>query len=98
MRWANLPFAIDGKSVLVVGTRFSHDQKRSLEKLTTKLKGIGITVLEDQGQYGGGPLTYRLTQLARKLQSMTILEITLSRHFAEDHERVAEILEAFTIL
>ncbi|MGY5858761.1 MAG: hypothetical protein RTU63_05290 [Candidatus Thorarchaeota archaeon] len=98
LRWANLPPAIDGKSVLVVGKRFSYDQKGSLKKLYNRFKEIGITVLEDQGQFGGGPLTFRLMQLARKLQSMTILEITLSRHFAENHKRVADILESFTIL
>ncbi len=98
LRWANLPSVIDGKSVLVVGNRFNYDQRGSLKKLYNKFKEIGITIHEDQGQFGGGPLTFRLTHLARKLQSMTILEITLSRHFAADHKRVAEILESFTIL
>ncbi|MHA1135548.1 MAG: hypothetical protein ACTSSE_03600 [Candidatus Thorarchaeota archaeon] len=98
LRWVNLPSVIDGKNVLVVGKRFIRDHKGSLMNLYKKFKELGITVLEDQGQFGGGPLTFRLTHLARKLQNMTILEITLSRHFAEDHSRVAEILESFTIL
>ncbi|TFG98140.1 hypothetical protein E4H12_06905 [Candidatus Thorarchaeota archaeon] len=98
LRWANLQSVIDGENVLVVGKRFSYGEKVSLNKLYNRFKEIGITILEDQGEFGGGPLTFRLTQLARKLQNMTILEVTLSRHFAEDYERVAEILESFTIL
>lgn len=98
LRWANLPSVIDGKNVLVIGKRYIHDQNGSLKKLYNRFNEIGFQVLEDQGQFGGGPLTFRLTQLAQKLQTMSILEITLSRHFAEDHKKVAEILESFTVL
>ncbi len=69
-----------------------------MKKLQTRFEEIGFQVLEDVGQFGGGPLTYRLTELARKLGNMTVLEITLSHCIAENHDRVAEILESLTIL
>ena len=98
LRWANLPSVIDGENKVVIGKRFYYDKKDSLKKLYTKFKEVGIDYHEDSGEFGGGLLAFKLTHLARKIQTITVLEITLSRHFAEDYERVAEILEAITIL
>lgn len=98
LRWANLPSAIDGKDVLVVGKRFIYDKMGALKKLYNRFNEMDVKILEDQGEFGGGPLTFRLTQLARNLQNMTIIEVTLSRHFAEDSEMVSKILESFTLL
>ncbi len=98
LRWANLPSIVDDSNVVVIGKRFHYRKKRDLKKLQTRFEEIGFQVLEDVGQFGGGPLTYRLTELARKLGNMTVLEITLSHCIAENHDRVAEILESLTIL
>jgi len=98
LRWANLPDVIDDLNVLVIGTRFQYGQKDALKKLYSRLKEADIQILEDRGEFGGGPLTHRLTELARKHRNITVLEITLSRRFAEDKERVANILESLTIL
>ena len=98
LRWANLPSVIDDPYIVVIGKRFYYDQKDALKQLNNRFKQMGIKFLQDNGQFGGGPLTYRLTELARKLENMSVFEITLSRSFAENHERVAEILESFTIL
>ncbi len=98
LRWANLPSIVDDTNLVVIGKRFHYRKKRDLKKLQTRFEEIGFQVLEDVGQFGGGPLTYRLTELARKLGNMTVLEITLSHCIAENHDRVAEILESLTIL
>ncbi len=98
LRWANLSTIVDGINVLVIGNRFRYSRKETMKKLHNQFKDFDFEILEDVGQFGGGPLTYRLTELARKLGNMTVLEITLSRHLAEDHERVANILESLTIL
>lgn len=98
LRWANLPSIVDDANVVVIGKRFHHSKKGDLKKLHIRFKDLGFQVLEDAGQFGGGPLTYRLTELARKLGNMTVLEITLSHCIAENHDRVAEILESLTIL
>ncbi len=98
LRWANLPSVVDGINVLVIGNRFHYRKEETMKKLNIRFKELDFHVLEDVGQFGGGPLTYRLTELARKLRNMIVLEITLSRGFAEDHERVANILESLTIL
>lgn len=98
LRWANLPSIVDDTNMVVIGKRFQYIEKGDLKKLKIRFKELGFQVLEDVGQFGGGPLTYRLTELARKLGNMTVLEITLSHCIAENHDRVAEILESLTIL
>jgi len=98
LRWANFPSIVDDTSVVVLGKRFNYGKEGDLKKLHMRFEDLGFQVLEDVGQFGGGPLTYRLTELARKQGNMTVLEITLSHCIAEDHDRVAEILESLTIL
>jgi len=98
LRWANLPSVIDGSNVIVIGTRFLHSQKNTLKTLYNRFQEDGFQILEDRGEYGGGPLTYKLTEFARKLGNITVVEITLSRHFAENHDSVAKILESLTFL
>ncbi len=98
LRWANLPSIINDANVVVIGKRYSYRKKEALQKLSSRIEELGFQILEDEGQFGGGPLTYRLTELARKRRNMTVLEITLSQRLAENHDRVAEILESLTIL
>jgi len=98
LRWANLPSIVDDANVVVIGKRFHYRKEGDLKKLHTRFEELDFQVLEDVGQFGGGPLTYRLTKLARKLGNMTVLEITLSHCAAKNHDRVAEILESLTIL
>ncbi len=98
LRWANLPSIINDTNVVVIGNRYNYRKKEALKKLHIRFKELGLQVLEDAGQFGGGPLTYRLTELARKRSNMTVLEITLSHSIAGNQDRVAEILESLTIL
>ena len=74
LRWANLPSVIDGENVLVIGTRFQHGQKSKLQRLYSKFQEAGYQILEDRGEFGGGPLTYKLTELAKRLGDVTVLE------------------------
>ena len=98
LRWANLPSIVDDANVVVIGKRFHFSKKGDLQKLGIRIEELGFQILEDAGQFGGGPLTYRLTELARKRRNMTVLEITLSQRLAENHDRVAKILESLTTL
>ena len=97
LRWANMP-SINDDDVIVIGIRFYSDPSNVLETLSSRFLGLGLKVMYDRGEFGGGPLTYRLTELAREAGNVPIFEITLSRKCAENHERVTDILESFTIL
>ena len=77
---------------------YKHGQKSKVQKLYSRFQEIGYQILEDIGEFGGGPLTYQLVELAKRLGDITVLEITLSHQFAEDEESVANILESFTVL
>lgn len=98
LRWANLPSIVNDSNVVVIGKRYNYGKKETMNKLYIRFKELDFQIHEDVGQFGGGPLTYRLTELARKLGNMTVLEITLSHRLAENHDRVAEILGSLTIL
>jgi len=98
LRWANLPSIVNDSNVIVVGKRYNYGEKEAMKKLYIRFKELDFQIHEDVGQFGGGPLTYRLTELARRLGNMTVLEITLSHRLAENHDRVAEILGSLTIL
>ena len=98
LRWANLPSIVNDSNVVVIGKRYNYGKKETMKKLYIRFKELDFQIHEDVGQFGGGPLTYRLTELARKLGNMTVLEITLSHRLAENHDRVAEILGSLTIL
>jgi len=98
LRWANLPPVIDSTNALVIGTRYLHSQKDVLKTLYNRLQEDGFQILEDRGEFGGGPLAYKLTEFAKKIGNITVLEITFSRHFAENQEKVVKILESLTIL
>ncbi|MHA1576177.1 MAG: hypothetical protein ACTSU3_02335, partial [Candidatus Thorarchaeota archaeon] len=62
LRWANLPSVIDAINVLVIGNRFHYRKKETMKKLNIRFKELDFQVLEDVGQFGGGLLTYRLTE------------------------------------
>jgi hypothetical protein len=96
LRWANMPSIND--NAIVIGNRYYNDSNSALETLSSQFQKLGLKVMYDRGEFGGGPLTYRLTEFARKAGNMPVFEITLSRKCAENHERVADILESFTNL
>jgi len=98
LRWATFPSIINSEDVIVIGNRFYNDPGNTLETLSSQFQKLGLRVIHDVGEFGGGPLTYRLTEFARKVGNIPTFEVTLSQNFAENHERVADILESFTIL
>ncbi len=98
LRWANFSSIINSEDIIIIGNRFYNDPSNALTKLSSRFEELGLKVLYDAGEFGGGPLTYRLTEFARQIGNMPIFEITLSRKCAENHERVADILESFTKL
>jgi hypothetical protein len=54
-------------------------------------------VLEDIVEFGGGLLTYKLIELAKNVDSIIVLELTLSSALSENIRKVSEVLEAVAI-
>ncbi|MDH4213848.1 MAG: hypothetical protein OEV85_08000 [Candidatus Thorarchaeota archaeon] len=97
LRWSSLPSIIDNDNVMILGTRYFHGDRKVIEGFKNRLKGLNLEVLEDNGEFGGGLLTYKLTNFAKEIDSITVLELTLSSALCENITKVAKIFEAITI-
>jgi hypothetical protein len=98
LRWSSLPAVIDSDNAVILGTRYRYGDSREISAFEEKLRELNLQVLEDDGEFGGGLLTYKLTELARETQNVVVLEMTLSSTLAGNAPKIAEILEAITTL
>ena len=98
LRWSPLPAVIDGSRAVVLGTRYGHGDAREISTFKEKLTELNLQVLEDNGEFGGGLLTYKLAELAREVGNVLVVEMTLSSALAGNVSKIAEILEAITTL
>ena len=98
LRWSSLPAVVDGSNVVILGTRYRHGEARQISTFSERLKELNLQVLEDDGEFGGGLLTFKLTELARETEDMMVLEMTLSSALAGNVSKIAEILEVITTL
>jgi hypothetical protein len=98
LRWSSLPKVIDRDSVVIIGTRYSHAGANEIMRLKDRLKKLNLEVYEDDGEYGGGLLTYRLMKLVEEMDDVIVLEMTLSSSLTSDLPKVVEILEALSSL
>ena len=57
IRWSELPRPIEREDVAILGTRYL---KGDVTPLRRKIESQGVVVLEDAGEFGGGPLVYEL--------------------------------------
>jgi hypothetical protein len=98
LRWSSLPKTIERDNVVIVGTRFCRMDSDEITRLKDKLRNLNLEVYEDEGEFGGGLLAYKLVQLAEEFEELTVLEVTLSSSLAGESPKVAEILEALSSL
>jgi hypothetical protein len=94
LRWSPIPAIIDNDNVVIMGTRYFHGNMRNVMRFKNKLEELKLEVLEDNGEFGGGLLTYKLTDFAKAVGDIIVLELTLSTNLSEDIDKIAEILEA----
>lgn len=98
LRWSSLPAVIDSSKAVILGTRYRYGNAREISTFKEKLRELNLQVLEDDGEFGGGLLTYKLTELARDVGNVVVLEMTLSSTLAGNVPKIGEILEATTTL
>ncbi|RDE15755.1 MAG: hypothetical protein C4K48_02945 [Candidatus Thorarchaeota archaeon] len=98
LRWSPLPTVIDSNRAVILGTRYKHGSPREISTFKEKLRELNLQVLDDDGEFGGGLLTYKLTELAREAENVVVLEMTLSSTLAGNVPKIAEILETITTL
>jgi len=98
LRWALLPSIIENDDIIIMGTRYIHGDSQDIMRFRNRLKELGIEVFEDNGEFGGGLLTYKLTNFVKEVDNVIVLELTLSSALSENVTTIAKILEAITAL
>ncbi len=92
LRWAELPAPLEKELVVIRGTRYATGNHIRLSKLDADLEKIGFKIIRDNGEFGGGLLSYEIVKSFDKRRDIMIVELTLSRQIAENGARVIEIL------
>ena len=92
LRWAELPTPLEREKVVIVGTRYESGNSIRLMKLETELEKIGLKVVSDSGEFGGGPLTYEIVKSFDDRRNLLVTELTLSRLVVENDVAVIQIL------
>jgi hypothetical protein len=94
LRWSPLPAIMDKENTVIIGTRYFHGNVADIMKFRKRLEELKLEVFEDNGEFGGGLLTYKLMNFIRDAGGSTVLELTLSTNLSENAAKIAEILEA----
>jgi hypothetical protein len=89
LRWSEFPEPIEKHNVAILGTRYL---KGDISTLRKKIESLGVVVLEDGGEYGGGPLVYEFIRTFANGSSQLIFELTLSQSLSENTTILTEIL------
>jgi hypothetical protein len=80
------------ENVAIVGTRYMNGD---ISRLREELEILGVVVLDDDGEFGGGPLMFEISNIfANKLETI-VMELTLSQSLAENAPAVTRILNVF---
>ena len=96
LRWSQLPAPLETDSVVIRGRRYQQGDSIRISKLETELERLGLKVVIDDGEFGGGPLTYEITKSFSDRRNLLVSELTLSRQVVENDELVIEILNMLT--
>jgi len=92
LRWAELPASLEREKVVIIGTRYESGNSIRLMKLETELEKIGLKILADNGEFGGGPLVYEIIKSFCNKRNLLVVELTLSRQVVENDIAVMQML------
>ena len=92
LRWAELPEPLEREKVVIIGTRYESGNSIRLTKLETELEKIGLKIVRDNGEFGGGPLTYEIVKSFSNRRNLLVAELTLSLQVVENDTAVIQIL------
>ncbi|MHA1926358.1 MAG: hypothetical protein ACXABV_11615 [Candidatus Thorarchaeota archaeon] len=93
IRWDHMYEDLEDNKTVIIGKRYISGSKDSLKRLTKNLKKLGLSIIEDSGQYGGGPMTYELIQEFSKSKPLLVAQLTFSRRVATDEPKILAMLE-----
>ncbi|MFW9832549.1 MAG: hypothetical protein ACFFEK_01005 [Candidatus Thorarchaeota archaeon] len=92
LRWSQLAPPLEKERIVIRGSRYKLGESIRTKKLEAELERIGLKVVVDEGEFGGGPLTYEITKSFEDRKTLLVSELTLSRQVVENKDLVIQIL------
>jgi hypothetical protein len=94
LKWDEMISPFESNRTIIIGRRYSNGSKKRFRCLEQTLGELGVSVLSDRGEYGGGPLVYAITRALPAKTNLLVFELTLSMSVAQEPDIVAQILES----
>ncbi|MHA2360115.1 MAG: hypothetical protein ACXAB5_07565 [Candidatus Thorarchaeota archaeon] len=92
LRWSVFPGPIEKENIMIVGTRYLSGKPSEVKRLKAELEKLGVDILEDDGEYGGGPLVYAFIKSFKNKPEPLVIELTLSHKLSKNLTLVTGIL------
>lgn len=89
LRWSVFPKPLEKENLAIIGTRYL---KGDVSRLRKELEILGVDILEDDGEFGGGPLVYEFNRIFASKPDTLVFELTLSRSLTKNIPMVTGIL------
>ncbi|MHA1768840.1 MAG: hypothetical protein ACTSV3_03210 [Candidatus Thorarchaeota archaeon] len=93
LRWSLLPIPMREGDTVVIGTRYVECSSETLDRLGERLREAEFSVVEDNGEYGGGPIAYALTRTQTKKQWRVVIEVTVGKKLVNNRQRMIELIK-----
>ena len=93
LRWADIPPPLDKYSTVIIGTRFRAIHGEYLAKMMKRFDSAGLEIVEDDGEFGGGPIVYSIVHNLSDTEKITIIELVVDSAFAADADRIARVFQ-----
>ncbi|MGY5861956.1 MAG: hypothetical protein RTU09_06240 [Candidatus Thorarchaeota archaeon] len=94
LRWDEMISPFESNRTIVIGRRYSKGSRKRFKRLERALGELGVQVLSDNGEYGGGPLVYAITRALPTRTRLLVFELTLSMSVVREPDIVVQILES----
>jgi len=89
---------LENEKAVILGTRFNLDSDNMISKIVQILEGQGVNVLNDDGLYGGGALTYELVKTMQHRPQSSVLELTLCKSVSDNTNILQRIINSLLSL
>ena len=98
MRWSEMSEDLGNKSQIIIGRRYFQATTEQGIKFNEAIEECGIGVVDDIGEFGGGPLVFHLARNFSGLHHMFIIQISISRKMAADAAMIQKILKCLATI
>ncbi|MHA2206764.1 MAG: hypothetical protein ACXABC_12960 [Candidatus Thorarchaeota archaeon] len=98
LRWSKMPEPLEAKKTVVIGKRYILGKEEDISYIQERLTQLGLYVVDDTGEFGGGPVVYEFVRLLGNKSSSVVMELTISESVIKDKVLVSQILELISTI